>query len=78
MQKEVKLEVKNLYKIFGQQPKKAMVLLDQGLDSEAIFEKTETTVRVQIASSKFIQGKFSSSWACQVQVSRPWCGCSTG
>ena len=44
MQKAVKLEVKQLYKIFGPHPKKAMKLLEEGLEKDAIFEKTETTV----------------------------------
>ena len=57
MQKEVKLEVKNLYKIFGPHPKKAMKLLDEGLDKEAIFEKTETTVGVQDASFEIYKGE---------------------
>ncbi|MEN8730317.1 MAG: glycine betaine/L-proline ABC transporter ATP-binding protein ProV [Desulfuromonadales bacterium] len=57
MQKEVKLEVKNLYKIFGPHPKKAMKLLDEGLDKETIFEKTETTVGVQEASFEIFQGE---------------------
>ena len=50
MQNEVKIAVKNLFKIFGPSPKKAMNLLKQGWDKEAIFEKTETTVGVQDAS----------------------------
>ena len=57
MQKDVKLEVKNLYKIFGAYPEKAMKLLDEGLDKEAIFEKTETTVGVQNASFEIYTGE---------------------
>ena len=57
MQRDVKLEVKNLYKIFGPHPKKAMSLLEQGLDKEAIFEKTETTVGVQDASFEIHTGE---------------------
>jgi glycine betaine/proline transport system ATP-binding protein len=57
MQKEVKLEVKNLFKIFGPNPKKAMKLLDEGLDKEAIFEKTETTIGVQNASFEIYTGE---------------------
>ncbi len=45
-----KIEVRNLYKIFGSQPKKAMALLAQGLGKKEIFERTETTVGVQDAS----------------------------
>jgi len=50
MADKVKIEVRDLYKIFGPHPKKAMELLKQGLDKETIFEKTETTVGVQQAS----------------------------
>ena len=57
MQKEVKLEIKNLFKIFGPQPKKAMKLLDEGFDKDAIFEKTETTIGVQNASFEIYTGE---------------------
>lgn len=57
MKLDVKIEVKNLFKIFGPQPKKAMTLLEQGLDKEAIFEKTETTVGVQDASFEIHTGE---------------------
>jgi glycine betaine/proline transport system ATP-binding protein len=57
MQDEVKLEVKNLFKIFGPHPKKALKLLEEGLDKEAIFEKTETTVGVQSASFEIHKGE---------------------
>ncbi len=54
---DVKIEVRNLYKIFGPQPKKAMAMLEQGLEKEAIFEKTETTVGVQDASFEIYSGE---------------------
>lgn len=57
MQRDVKLEVKNLFKIFGPHPKKALKLLEEGLDKEAIFEKTETTVGVQNANFEIFQGE---------------------
>ncbi len=57
MQEAVKLQVKNLYKIFGPHPKKAMKLLEDGLDKDAIFEKTETTVGVQNASFEIYEGE---------------------
>lgn len=50
MEDNIKIQVKDLFKIFGPHPKKAMKLLKEGLDKEAIFEKTETTVGVQQAS----------------------------
>jgi glycine betaine/proline transport system ATP-binding protein len=57
MQRETKLEVKNLYKIFGPHPKKAMKLLEEGLEKDAIFEQTETTVGVQDASFEIYKGE---------------------
>lgn len=57
MAEEVKISVKDLFKIFGPHPKKAMALLDQGQDKEAIFEKTETTIGVQKASFEIYKGE---------------------
>ncbi len=57
MTEEVKVSVKNLFKIFGPHPKKAMGLLEQGLDKDAIFEKTETTIGVQKASFEIFKGE---------------------
>jgi len=54
---DVKLEVKDLYKIFGPHPKKAMQMLNEGLEKDAIFEKTETTVGVQKASFQIRTGE---------------------
>lgn len=50
MSEQEKLRVEGLYKIFGAQPKKALKLLDEGLDKDAIHEKTGMTVGVQDAS----------------------------
>jgi glycine betaine/proline transport system ATP-binding protein len=57
MSKEVKIVVNNLFKIFGPHPKKAMAMLKNGLDKEAIFAETETTVGVQNASFEIYQGE---------------------
>ena len=53
----IKLEVKNLYKIFGEHPKQAFELLKQGLDKEHIFEKTGATVGVQDANLAIEEGE---------------------
>ncbi|WP_323116408.1 ATP-binding cassette domain-containing protein, partial [Klebsiella variicola] len=53
----IKLEVKNLYKIFGEHPKQAFELLEQGLDKEHIFEKTGATVGVQDANLAIEEGE---------------------
>lgn len=57
MDPDVKIEVKNLYKIFGPNPKKAMAMLEQGLEKDIIFEKTETTVGVQNANFEIMKGE---------------------
>jgi len=54
---QAKIEIRNLYKIFGPHPQKAMSLLQQGLNKEEIFEKTETTIGVQDASFKIYTGE---------------------
>lgn len=54
---KVKIEVRNLYKIFGSQPQTAMALLQQGLSKEEIFEQTEMTVGVQEASFDICTGE---------------------
>lgn len=40
----IKVEVENLYKIFGKQPEKAMKLLEEGKSKEEILEKTSQVV----------------------------------
>jgi len=52
-----KIVVENLYKIFGPQPEIAMKLLRDGLDKEAIHEKTGMTVGVNNASFTIGQGE---------------------
>lgn len=50
MDSEVKISVRNLYKVFGPHPKEAMKLIKQGDDKDVIFKKIESTVGVQDAS----------------------------
>lgn len=57
MSEKVKVSVRNLFKIFGPRPEKAMSLLEQGLDKEEIFEKTETTIGVQNANFEIYAGE---------------------
>ncbi len=44
------IEVKNLYKIFGQKPEKAFPLLEKGLSKKEILKKTGNTVAIDNAS----------------------------
>ncbi|PIE60555.1 MAG: proline/glycine betaine ABC transporter ATP-binding protein ProV [Desulfobulbus propionicus] len=54
---QAKIEVKGLYKIFGEQPRKALPLLDQGKDKETILEETGLTVGVQDATFDVYPGE---------------------
>jgi glycine betaine/proline transport system ATP-binding protein len=52
-----KIVIENLYKVFGDQPKKAMKLLNEGLGKAEIFEKTGMTVGVDNASFTIKEGE---------------------
>ncbi|TVO34379.1 glycine betaine/L-proline ABC transporter ATP-binding protein ProV [Vibrio algivorus] len=52
-----KLEVKNLYKVFGETPNEAFALIDKGLDKDEIFEKTGLTVGVKDVSLSINEGE---------------------
>lgn len=52
-----KLEVRNLYKIFGDHPQKALTLLKQGVEKDEIFSRTGLTVGVKDASLTIHEGE---------------------
>ncbi|WP_425447548.1 quaternary amine ABC transporter ATP-binding protein [Dethiothermospora halolimnae] len=52
------LEVKNVSKVFGHNPKKVFPYLDKGMSKEEILEKTGNTVGVNSASFKVNKGEF--------------------
>ena len=52
-----KITVKNLYKIFGPDPKKGLELLKQGKNKEQIYEETGLTVGVQDSSFTVNKGE---------------------
>ncbi len=51
------IQVRNLYKIFGPNPQKALNLLKKGLSKEEIYEKTGLTVGVQHANFEIEKGE---------------------
>jgi glycine betaine/proline transport system ATP-binding protein len=55
--KEVKIELKNVYKIFGDSPKKALSLLQKGMTKEEIFRRTAQTIGVCNASFQIYKGE---------------------
>lgn len=53
----IKLEVKNLYKIFGEHPEKAFKYIDKGVSKEALLEKTGLSLGVKDANLAIEEGE---------------------
>lgn len=53
----IKLKAENLYKVFGDNPKKALDMVNQGLDKDHIFAKTGHTIGVNNASFEVYEGE---------------------
>lgn len=51
------LEVKNLFKVFGETPEDAFTLIEQGLNKDQIFEQTGLTVGVKDVSLTINEGE---------------------
>ncbi len=54
---QAKLVVKNLYKVFGDHPRDAMKLVEEGLDKAEIFSRTGQTLGVNNASFEVYEGE---------------------
>jgi len=54
---QAKLVVKNLYKVFGDRPREAMKLVEEGLDKAEIFSRTGQTLGVNNASFEVYEGE---------------------
>ncbi|MTI68934.1 MAG: glycine betaine/L-proline ABC transporter ATP-binding protein ProV [Firmicutes bacterium] len=52
-----KIEVNNVFKVFGSNPKKVFPLIEKGLSKEEILEKTGNTIGVNDVSFKVNQGE---------------------
>ncbi|MDP2546774.1 glycine betaine/L-proline ABC transporter ATP-binding protein ProV [Oceanobacter sp. 4_MG-2023] len=53
----IKLEVKNLYKVFGDRPQQALALVDEGIDKDEIFTRTGQTIGVKDVSLSIREGE---------------------
>ncbi len=51
------LEVKGLYKVFGEDPERAFPLIEKGNDKDTIFEKTGLTLGVDDVSLSINEGE---------------------
>jgi len=52
-----KIEVKNLYKIFGDHPNQAFKLINKGLTKEQIFNKTGLAIGIKDANLAIEEGE---------------------
>jgi len=57
MDKNVKLEVRNITKVFGKDPQKVISLLNEGLSKSEIFEKTKHTVGLNNVNFEVYDGE---------------------
>ena len=57
MNGNVKLEIRNVSKIFGKNPQKVISLLDKGYSKHEIFEKTKQTIGLNNVSFKVYEGE---------------------
>ena len=55
--REIIIEVKNIYKVFGDSPKKALALLKKGVEKDEIFRKTSQTIGINDASFEIYKGE---------------------
>ncbi|QCT22524.1 glycine betaine/L-proline ABC transporter ATP-binding protein ProV [Jejubacter calystegiae] len=53
----IKLEVKNLYKVFGEHPQRAFKYIDQGFSKEQLLEKTGLSLGVKDANLTIEEGE---------------------
>lgn len=68
----IKLEIKNLYKIFGEHPQRAFKYIEQGLSKEQILEKTGLSLGVKDASLALKKARYLSSWDYPARVNPQW------
>ena len=63
-----KIEIKNVYKIFGDQPSKVLPMVQDGATKEEILEKTGHTVGLDNVSLSMKKVKLLYVWVYLVQV----------
>lgn len=57
MNKKIKLEVRNITKVFGKNPQRVISLLNEGFSKSEIFEKTKQTVGLNKVNFKVYEGE---------------------
>ena len=68
----IKLEVKNLYKVFGDHPEKAFKLIEKGESKESILAKTGLSLGVKMPVWPLKKARSLSSWDCPAPASPLW------
>ncbi|AKB51625.1 Glycine betaine ABC transport system, ATP-binding protein OpuAA [Methanosarcina barkeri str. Wiesmoor] len=57
MEKKIKLEVRNITKVFGKNPQRVISLLNEGFSKSEIFEKTKQTVGLNNVNFEVYEGE---------------------
>lgn len=65
-----KIIINNLTKIYGNNPEKALELMDKGLSNNEIRQETKQVVGVRETSFTVDEGKALSSWVFPAAASR--------
>jgi glycine betaine/proline transport system ATP-binding protein len=68
----IKLEVKNLYKVFGEHPQRAFKYIEKGLSKEQILEKRGYRLALKTPVWPLKKARFLSSWDYPVRVNPLW------
>lgn len=68
----IKLEVKNLYKVFGEHPQRAFKYIEKGFSKEQILEKQGYRLALKTPVWPLKKARYLSSWDYPVRVSPQW------
>ncbi len=73
-----KLAIEHIYKVFGNQPRRALERIERGEGKDEIFAATGMTVGVADASFEINEGEVFVVMGLSAPANPPWCACSTG
>jgi len=72
-----KIEIKDLYLVFGNEKQKALKMLKEGKTKSEILKATGCTVAVKMRIFPLMKAKYSSLWGCPVVESPLYSAAST-
>ena len=73
-----KIEVRNVYKVFGNREKAVLAMIRAGKSKDQVLAETGCVVASMTFRYRSGRERFLSSWACPGQASPRWCVISIG